>query len=70
MVSLFHVVKLLLLVTLKMLYWLPQREPAIPWENTPWVKLHRYKQTHLYLKLNGYEDNEMGFKELGLLYFH
>jgi len=28
---------------------------------TPWVKLHRYTQKHLHLKLNGYRDTGDNF---------
>ena len=50
-------------------YWMFQEESAVLRENVSDVKLHRYDQTYLHPKLNGYGDTcEIRCKEWDLLY--
>jgi hypothetical protein len=39
------------------LYRVFQEECSVLYENVSWVKLHAYKETYVYEKLNGYGDN-------------
>ena len=36
-----------------------REESTILWGSVPYVKLHRYKETYLYPRLNGYYNNDI-----------